>query len=96
MGRINIKDSKTIINNANSVFSSLTEIKNLKTNIENILNELDSYWENNGDRQKFAKILSSELSTLGDILYCTDEFCAAISDYVNAQEATSSNVAPGR
>ena len=96
MGRINIVNTKTVIDNANSVMTNLTEIKSIKASIDQILSELKVYWAENGDQQKFASILSGELGTLNEIIYCTGEFCSAITDYVNALEATSSNVATGK
>ena len=95
MGRINITNTNTVVNNANSVISTLSEIKSIKASIERILSELSVYWAENGDQQKFANILSSELKTLEEMIYCTGEFCSATNDYIKSIEATSTNVASG-
>ncbi len=95
MGRINILDTKAVVNSANSVISTLSEIRSTKNSIDKILSELAAYWAENGDQQKFAQILSSELKTLEEMIYCTGEFCSATNDYIKSIEATSTNVASG-
>jgi hypothetical protein len=95
MGRINILDTKTVVNSSNSVISTLSEIRKVKDSIDKILSELNAYWAENGDQQQFAQILSSELGTLQEMIDCTGEFCSATNDYIKSIEATSSNVASG-
>ena len=93
MGRINITNTKTVTSNANSIISSLTEIKRVQTTIDNILSNLNTYWAENGDEQEFAKILASEQDKLAKIINCSNEFCLAINEYISKIEATSGNVA---
>ena len=85
-----IKNTSLVKNESEKVISETFGIQSVQESIEEILNGLNQYWnQNQEDQQKFAKGLADDVNFLKNICDCNKEFSNSIINYMEVTENIS-------
>ena len=90
--KIEVSDTKTAIQDANTLLIDVKELSSVRDSLEYVLHELKDYWEQTQeDAAAFYNDLNNNIQILSEILNHNKEFANAIIDYAESQEKTSAN-----